>query len=381
MSLLALGTFAVGTDAFVVAGFLPQMASELRVSEAAAGYSMTVFALCYAVFSPVLATLTATVPRRRLLVAALVVLGLANVGTALAPSFALLLVSRALAAAGAAGFTPNAGVAASSLVSAERRGRALALVISGLTIATAIGVSLGNLASRVMGWRAALGLVAGLCLLAGAGLAALLPYLSGGVRLPLTTRLAVLRNRGVRIILPVTVLGMAAAYTAYAYAIPAFGAVGVSPEDTQWMLLLYGVGAIVGAQLSGRLTDRFGGTRVLVAGYSVMVCALAALGGLSLLAGTFPVAAGVLAVAWGASCWCQTPPQQYRLIAAAPGEAPLVISLNAAGIYVGIAVGTFVGGLAGTANATWMFFSGAVLAAMAAGCLATTGRWARREQD
>ena len=82
---LAAGTFAVGTDAFVVTGFLPEMARTLDVSPQAAGQSVTVFAVAYAVLSPVLATLTARVPRRVLLVCALVVLGLANIGSALAP--------------------------------------------------------------------------------------------------------------------------------------------------------------------------------------------------------------------------------------------------------------------------------------------------------
>lgn len=372
VSLLALGTFAVGTDAFVVAGFLPEMAGELGVTEATAGYSVTVFAICYAVFSPLLATVTATAPRRRLLVAALVVLGLANLGTALAPGFALLMISRVLAALGAAAYTPNAGAAASSLVSEERRGRALALVVSGLTVATAIGVPLGNIVSRFMGWRVALGLVAILCLLIGAALALLLPKLAGGNRVPLAERLSVLRKPGVRLILPVTVLGMAAAYTAYAYAIPAFDAVGISPDAAQWMLFLYGVGAVAGAQSSGRLTDRFGGTKVLIVGYSLMVCTLLTFGSLSLTEVIPPVLIGALVFTWGASSWCQTPPQQHRLIAVAPGEAPLVIALNSSGIYIGIGVGTFIGGLAGSGNATWMFFSGAAIAAITAVFLLST---------
>ena len=372
--LLALGTFAVGTDAFVVAGFLPQMAGELDVSEAAAGTSVTVFAICYAVFSPMLASITATVPRRRLLVAALLVLGLANLGTALAPNFAILIASRVLAAMGAAAYTPNAGAVASSLVVAERRGRALALVVSGLTVATAIGVPLGGLASRIMGWRMALGLVALLCALIGLGLAILLPALAAGARVPLGTRLAVLRNPGVRLILPVTALGMASAYTAYAYAIPAFAAVGISVGSVQWMLFSYGIGAVIGAQSAGRLTDRFGGTRVLVVGYAVMAATLAALGSLSLSSVILPALVSALAFTWGASSWCQTPAQQHRLVEAAPHEAPLVIALNSSGIYIGIGLGTLIGGLAGAENATWMFFSGAVLAVLTATFLISTSR-------
>ena len=129
---LATGTFAVGTDAFVVTGFLPKMARTLDVSPQAAGQSVTVFAVAYAVLSPVLATLTARVPRRVLLVCALVVLGLANIGSALAPSYGVLVATRVLAAFGAASYTPNAGAAAAALVQPAQRARALAIVLGGL---------------------------------------------------------------------------------------------------------------------------------------------------------------------------------------------------------------------------------------------------------
>src|SRR4051794_24520398 len=166
---LALGTFAVGTDAFIVAGFLPSMARTLHVSTGAAGQSVTVFAVAYAVLAPVLATLTARLPRRMLLVGALVVLGVANLASALAPNLPLLIASRVLAAAGAAVYTPGAGAVGAALVRAELRARALAVVVGGLTVATALGVPLGDVAGHWLGWRAALGLVAALSLVAAAG--------------------------------------------------------------------------------------------------------------------------------------------------------------------------------------------------------------------
>ncbi len=155
-----LGTFAVGTDAFVVAGFLPDMARSLHVSTATTGQSIAVFAAAYAVLSPVLATLTAPLSRRTLLVGALVLLGLANLGSALAPDFSALILSRVLAAAGAAAYTPGAGAVSAALVRPELRARSLAVVVGGLTVATALGVPLGQVASGVLGWRWALGLVA-----------------------------------------------------------------------------------------------------------------------------------------------------------------------------------------------------------------------------
>ncbi|MFI9594691.1 MFS transporter [Nonomuraea sp. NPDC052265] len=369
MLVLALGTFAVGTDAFVVAGFLPDMAASLEVTEGAAGQSVTVFAAAYAVLSPVLATVAARVPRRALLVAALVVLGLANLGSALAPSFPVLVVTRVLAAAGAAAYTPGAGAVAATLVRPELRARALAVVVGGLTVATALGVPLGDLAGELLGWRYALGAVAVACLAVAAGVYAVMPVLPGAPPVPLRTRLNVLRRPAVTAILPLTVLGMAASYTVYAYSVPALRAVGV--DGTAGMLFLYGLGAVLGNLAAGYATDRWGAHRVLPAAYLVMAVSLGLLGwtaaaGAAALPGMLPgVLVGVLVLGWGASSWCQTPPQQHRLISAAPGEAPLVVSLNSSAIYAGIGAGTLLGGLTLPSGAAFTYGTGAVLAAVA----------------
>jgi DHA1 family inner membrane transport protein len=372
---LAMGTFSVGTDAFVMAGFLPSTAADLDVSTATAGQAVTVFAAAYALLSPLLATATARAPRRVLLVTALLVLGLANLGSALAPNFALLMASRIAAAAGAAAFTPNAGAVAATLVHPKRRARALAVVIGGLTIATALGVPLGDLAGHWLGWRSALALVAGLCLITAIGVALLLPALPANPPVPLRTRLAVLGNPAVRVILPLTVLGMAAAYTVYAYSVPALSAVGISLSATVWVLALYGVGAVVGNLAAGYATDRWGSVRVLTAGYLTMAAGLGLLGAMAATHTTSPALVGLLAVAWGAGSWCQTPPQQHRLIAVAPQEAPLVVALNSSAIYVGIGTGTLLGGLTVSSGATTMYGAATALAVLAlAYLLATAGR-------
>lgn len=360
-TVLALGTFAVGTDAFVVAGFLPDMAASLQVGEGAAGQSVTVFAAAYAVLSPVLATVTARVPRRALLVAALVVLGLANLGSALAPSFPVMVVSRVVAAAGAAAYTPGAGAVAAALVRPELRARALAVVVGGLTVATALGVPLGDLAGDRLGWRYALGIVAVACLAVAAGVRAIMPALPGGPRVGLRTRLNVLRRPAVLAILPLTVLGMGASYTVYAYSVPALRAVGVG--ETAGMLFLYGLGAVAGNLAAGYATDRWGARRVLPFAYLVMCVSLGLLAWTAATGAPSPV--GLLVLGWGASSWCQTPPQQHRLIAAAPRESPLVVSLNSSAIYAGIGAGTLLGGLTLPSGAALTYGTGAALAAVA----------------
>jgi predicted MFS family arabinose efflux permease len=370
---LALGTFAVGTDGFVVAGFLPDMAASLHVTTASAGQSVTVFAVAYAVLSPVLATLTARVPRRALLVGALLVLAAANLATAYAPNFAMLLLTRVLAAAAAAAYSPGATAVASALVRPEQRARAVSVVVGGMTVAIALGVPLGAVAERALDWRTALVLVAALAAACAVGVRAIMPALPGGPRVALRDRLAVLRRPGVLAVLPQTVVGMTAAYAAYAYSVPVLRAAGAGSAVT-WMLFLYGAGAVLGNIAAGAGTDRFGSVRVLAIGYALMTACLAVLawaivGDIRSFALT-----GAVMVAWGASSWCQGPPQNHRLIGAAPGQAPLVAGLNASAIYAGIALGTLAGGLAVPHGVALAVGLGAGLAAVACLYLAATAR-------
>ncbi|MFF2629874.1 MFS transporter [Kitasatospora griseola] len=372
-AVLALGTFAVGTDAFVTAGFLPAMADALHVSTAAAGQSVSLFAAVYALASPLLAVATARLPRRTLLLGALLLLTAANTLSALAPTYEVLLAGRVLAALGAAAFTPTAGATAAALARADSRGRALAVVIGGLTAATALGVPLGQLAAVGLGWRAALGAVAVLSALGALTIELTLPQLPGAEPVPLRSRVAALRRPGVLAVLPLTVLGMAACYVPYSYSVPVLAAVGVSGRvAVPVALALYGAGAVAGNLLAGRWTDRVGPVRVLTAGYAAMAVSFAALAALAAGQLRSTVAVGVLAFLWGASSWCQTPAQQHRLLAAAPEQAPLVVSLNSSAIYLGIGAGTVLGGLALPSGAAAVFAPAAVLACGAAGCLRAT---------
>ncbi|MFI9787136.1 MFS transporter [Kitasatospora sp. NPDC051984] len=292
----------------------------------------------------------------------------------MAPTYAVLLAGRVLAALGAAAFTPTAGATAAALARAESRGRALAVVIGGLTVATALGVPLGRVAAAGLGWRAALGAVAALSALGALAVALTLPHLPGGEPVSLRRRLAALRHPGVLSVLPLTVLGMAACYAPYSYSVPVLAAVGVSGRiAVPVTLALYGAGAVAGNLLAGRWTDRAGPMRVLTAGYAAMAVSFAVLAALAaghLGGGGIP--AGALAFLWGASSWCQTPAQQHRLLAAAAEQAPLVVSLNSSAIYLGIGAGTVLGGLALPSGAATVFALAAVLACGAAGFLGVT---------
>ena len=363
---LALGTFAVGTDAFIVSAFLPAMAESMQVSIATAGLSVISFTLAYAIFSPIIAALTSAVPRRQLLITATLILAIANVGSALAPALWVLIATRIVAAAAAATYTPSAGAVAAALVRPELKARALAVVIGGLTSATALGVPLGRIASTSMSWRMSLLFVAVIAVAAAIGIMISMPAMAGNPPVSLARRLSVLHRPGVMTILPLTVLGMAACYAPQAFTVQVLRAVSIPDSAVPWMLACYGIGAVVGNFASGAATDRWNAKAVLWCAYLVMLTTLASLTWLSRVAGPeWPVIVALLMFTWGASSWAQGPAQQARLIAVAPTEAPLVIALNASAIYFGFAIGSTIGSLAVDVGITALLGTAAALSVLA----------------
>src|SRR5579871_3327242 len=175
---LALGTFAIGTDAYVVAGILPALARSFDVGVAAAGQFVTVYSLSYAVLSPVMATLMAHWPRRLVLVGGLAVFIAGNILTVTMPSFELALASRAIAGLGGAIVVPMAGATAAALVAPERRGFALAIVMAGLSAAVALGAPIGTLLGSAGDWRLTIWFVAALALIAALGILLTLPVVA-----------------------------------------------------------------------------------------------------------------------------------------------------------------------------------------------------------
>lgn len=339
---LAVATFAVGTDAFVIAGLLPAIAADLEVGTAAAGQLVTVFALTLAIAAPVLSWLLSSLGRRRALQLALAVFVVGNIATALSPSYSIMMTSRVLTALGAATITALASSAAVAIAPEERRGRAMALVIGGLTLSTALGMPLGNLIGSV-DWRLTLWAVAGLGVLATLGIWASLPRIS----LPavsLTARLAPLRQTKVLTILAATALVMAGHYTVYTYigAITADATSGSFPHALTLILFAWGLGVLSGNFLAGSWVDRISGLKVAVAALSGGAVMLA----ISPLTVDHLAIVVVWALVWGATDGMASVVQQHRLVMIAPASAPLLFGLNSSAIYVGVAMGGILGGIA-----------------------------------
>ena len=136
--------FIIGIGAFVIIGMLEPLGADLDRSPAQAGQLMTIYAVAYAILSPVLVALTGNVGRRRVMAGGFALFALAAVVSALAPNFMVLGGARVIAAAGAGIFTPLAAAVAAGLYPPEQRARVLAAVFFGLTISQVAGVPAGR---------------------------------------------------------------------------------------------------------------------------------------------------------------------------------------------------------------------------------------------
>jgi DHA1 family inner membrane transport protein len=346
---LALGTFAIGTGSFVFAGLLEGVAGDLSVSVATAGHLVTVFAVTYAVSSPVLATLTGSVGRKRLLVAAMALFVAGNLASVISPSFEILLASRVVAAAGAAVFTPTAAAVASSIAPPEARGRALSVVTGGLTVAFVAGIPLGSLIGTYSSWRMTFVMVGVLGIVAACGVRFLLPDVENPPVVSLRERVDTLRQPAVVAALVFTFVALMGGFVVFTYISPllaqitGFGGAGVSG-----MLLVFGCAALVGNTVGGYGADHVGYGRLMAAIVVALTLSLLAFSLLVRISGSAPALLGVSAalVGWGIAGFALNPLQQYRVVQLAGCTRNVALSLNASAIYLGQGAGAFLGAFA-----------------------------------
>jgi predicted MFS family arabinose efflux permease len=349
--LLALGTFAVGTEGFMIAGILPKIASDLAVTPTAIGQLITVFAFAYALSSPILTALSGHMRRRTVLIVAMSVFVAANLLASAAPGYGWLMTARIVLAFCAGIYTPGANALAGALVPVERRGLAIAIINAGLTMAIALGVPLGTVVATVLSWRMTFVGVAVLSALALAGLVLGLPK-DIGAHLPVATlreRLDVARRREVLATLMVTTLWATGAYTMYTYlALFVHSTTGLHGAQIGYILFAWGVCAGIGVLLGGKLVDRLGPRPVTVPALLLGALSFAVLSGVAhFVPSAYALAPVVLAVmVWGAAHWGFYPGQQARLMGVAGLHlAPIALSLNASFMYFGFSLGAGVGSL------------------------------------
>lgn len=334
------GNFAIGCGVMVVPGALNDIVGSLQVSVALGGQLITAGAVAMGVGAPLLALLLGGIDRRWLLTLALLWYAAGHALCALVPGYAALLPLRALAVLAAAVFTPQAAAAIHVLAPAQQRGRHMAFIFLGWSLASVLGMPLSAWVGDVLGWRWAFGGVALLSLAAAWGVWRTVPT---GVKPPpmsLSDWARVLRNPALMGLVLITVLSSAGQFTLFSYMAPYYQQVlGASAAGVSFLFLWYGVFAVGGNVGLSRVVDRLGPVRCVNAGLACM--ALAFVG--------WPWAGSVAAMAlvlvpWALGTFGTNSAQQARLAAAAPAAAPALLSFNTSAIYAGQALGAAGGG-------------------------------------
>ena len=362
---LAMAAFGIGTTEFVVMGLLPDVARDLSVSIPAAGLLVTGYALGVVVGAPLLAILTANLPRKATLVGLMALFIGGNILCALSPSYGLLMGARIVTAFCHAAFFGIGSVVAADLVPRNRRAQAIALMFAGLTLANVLGVPAGTAFGQWLGWRSTFWAVAVIGLGALAALVILLPSRLPMAKGGILAEFRVLGDVQVVLAMLISVLCSASLFSVFTYISPLLSEVtGLSPLAITGALLLFGVGLTTGNMLGGRLAD----WRLMP---SLLVTITVLIGVLLLFvpASRAPLPALVLLAVWGVLAFALVPLLQLRVVDTAAAAPNLASTLNQGAFNLGNAAGAWIGAVAITHGIAYQHLP-LVGAALAVGALA-----------
>jgi DHA1 family inner membrane transport protein len=346
---LALAAFAIGTSEFVIMGLLPDLGRDLHVSIPSAGLLVSGYAMGVVVGAPILAIATARLPRRAALLGLISTYGLGNLLCAIAPTYGLLMAARVLTALCHGAFFGIGSVVASELVPPARRGQAIAIMFSGLTLANVLGVPAGTALGQAAGWRATFWCVVAIAAAATLAIAWALPRLPRPRTTGLLAEFAVLRKQQVVLAMLISVVSSASLFSVFTYIAPMLEDVThIAPDAVSWLLLLFGVGITAGNLLGGRLAD----WRLMPSVAGIMVALILVLAAFTLTLYTAIPAAATLLI-WGVLSFAVATPLQMRVVDTAPEAPNLVATLNQGAFNLGNASGAWFGGLAIGAGVTY----------------------------
>jgi DHA1 family inner membrane transport protein len=340
---LTAGAFGIGITEFVIMGLLLQVSADLGVSVPMAGLLISGYALGVFVGAPVLTIATRSLPRKTVLIALMAIFTLGNVACALAPTYGTLMAARVLTSLAHGTFFGAGSVVATSLVASDRKASAIALMFTGFTAATLLGVPFGAWLGLAYGWRTPFWAVAGIGVLAMIILAVFVPSSRERViPTPLREEIAAMADPQILLGLLMTVLGFGGVFVFFTYVQPILTQIaGFSEAAVSPILLLWGGGLAVGNLLGGRLADK-GLSRSLVVTLAALALVLAAM----TVAVESQIATLIFVVLLGVAAFATVAPLQMRVLEkAGTAGQNLASSLNIAAFNLGNALGAWLGGV------------------------------------
>ncbi|MET0219557.1 MAG: MFS transporter [Tardiphaga sp.] len=337
-----IGNFVTGIGLLAPTAMLPELSAGLGVSIREAGLLVTFGAMVLCVGSPVMGWLTSRIERRHLLTGTVAIVAAANLISALAPDYAVLLGIRLLMCVVAALYTPQAAGTVGLIVPAEKRGGHVAYVFLGWTLAVAVGLPMVTFIASRFGWREVYAGIGAMGIASVVLLAWRLPRGLFGTPVDLGTWTALGRNRLVLVLLGITTLQISGQFSIFTFMAPLLSNLtGAGSDATALLFAIYGLAGLGGIVTASRIVDGWGAfnSSVLATGLVLTGMTIWSLG-----AGSYGVMAVAVAV-WGLGFGAINSMQQVRLIAAAPAFGAASVSLNTSMLYVGQAIGSGIGGL------------------------------------
>jgi MFS transporter, DHA1 family, inner membrane transport protein len=345
---LALGGFAIGTTEFATMSLLPYLAHDLQISVPVAGHVISAYALGVVVGAPLIAVLSARLPRRTLLIALMGFYALANGLSAFAPNYRWMLGFRFLSGLPHGAYFGVAMLVAASVVPANQRARAVGHILLGLTVATIVGVPLANWLGQLVGWRWCFAVVAALALATAILVAVFVPEARQDKGASPSRELGALKNGQVWLTLTIGAIGFGGVFAVYTYLASTLVAVtGVSARLVPIVLAAFGIGMTAGNIIVPYFADR-----------AVMRTAGMLLLGSAVTLALYPLAAphfgtvtlDVMSIGF---CGALATVLQTRLMDVAGDAQSLAAALNHSAFNAANALGPWLGGLAIAAGFGW----------------------------
>lgn len=373
--ILAIAAFIIVTTEFLMVGLLPALARDLSVSVAAAGQLVTLFAVVVMLCGPPLTAWLGHIERKRLFLGVLLLFAASNALAAASTHLWMLAFARIIPALALPVFWGTASETAAQLAGPAHAGRAVAMVYLGISGAMLFGIPLGTLAGDAIGWRAAFGALAALCLLVAVLLQVAMPTLSARARVGLATQARIARDPVFIANVALSVVVFTAMFTGYTYLADLLEKIGhVAPAHVGWWLMGFGAVGLAGNWLGGRWVAR---RPLAVTGAFSLLLALGMLATVASAATSLGLA--IALAAWGIANTALYPVCQIRVMQSAPGAQALAGTINVSAANGGIALGALLGGgslsLWGVGSVAVVGAAVAVVAALAAwavGALAGT---------
>ena len=339
--ILTIGMFALGMDAYIVAGLIPSISKSFNKSSSAIGQGVTVFTLFFSISAPIFSTILAKSPVKKILIIAFSIFTLANIITAISMNYMLYIVSRAIAGLGAGVSSPIAISASNHLVSEKNKGKAIAFTVGGMSVGTVIGVPLGLEIANISNWRFAMLVIIVISFIALISISILMPKFKIEAPPNLKDRFQLFLNKHVLRVISVTLCAAIASLGLYTYLADIIKT-NTDTKNLTHYLTAWGIGGLIGSFGIGFIIDRFKNTRFVML---IILILLALSFGLIPISINLPILGLIPFILWGAMGWATQAPQQHILLKKHPEYGGSAVALNSSINYLGSAMGSAIGGI------------------------------------